>query len=153
MVFPPGVLRSVGVLRFEPAPAQLDTVSAAFVLQLKPGEWRRIAIRAACVPAASPYWGVRNYYRALLALRREHRATSNRGASLDGSNPVFGELAGRSLADLYMLMSDTEYGPYPFAGIPWFSTPFGRDGIITALFTLWLDPTIAKGVLRFLAAT
>ena len=74
-------------------------------------------------------------------------------AVVETSSERFNLWLRRSAADLRMLVSKTPYGEYPYAGVPWFSTPFGRDGIITALQTIWVDPRIARGVLEYLAAT
>jgi glycogen debranching enzyme len=69
------------------------------------------------------------------------------------SNQQFNDWLDRSRADIKMLTARTDTGLYPHAGVPWFSTAFGRDGIITALECLWLDPDIARGVLAYLAAS
>ena len=140
-------------LAFEPAPNRLDDAMALFELSLGPGQGARLVLRIACDMRSQGDTVARSFYTSLRAARRALRDSSGRAASLDSSNSLFNEMARRSVADLYMLITQTEHGPYPFAGIPWFSTPFGRDGLLTALFTLWIDPAIAQGVLRFLAAT
>jgi glycogen debranching enzyme len=73
--------------------------------------------------------------------------------NLASSSTIFNRWLDRSSADLQIMMTDTPNGTYPYAGIPWFSTPFGRDGIITAFEMLWLNPDVARGVLSFLAKT
>jgi len=69
------------------------------------------------------------------------------------SNLQFDTWIERSRADLNMLLTAGPCGSYPYAGVPWFSTPFGRDGIITALQCLWVFPSMARGVLSYLTAT
>jgi glycogen debranching enzyme len=138
-------------LNFDPPPKALSTGRAGYELSLKPRETRRIFVRYG-VADANEDWTGRIFYRQMRAARHALRESSARAASVDSSNSVFNEIVRRSVSDLYMLITDTPQGSYPYAGTPWFSTPFGRDGIITALMTLWLDPAIAKGVLGFLAA-
>jgi glycogen debranching enzyme len=72
---------------------------------------------------------------------------------LQSSNGQFNAWANRSLADIHMMITPLATGPYPYAGVPWFNTPFGRDGLITAWECLWMRPDIARGVLAYLAAT
>ncbi|GAB6845545.1 glycogen debranching enzyme [Methylorubrum rhodinum] len=95
----------------------------------------------------------RIFARAYRDNRRDLRGLTAGITTIISSNDQFNEGLCRATADLYMLATRTQEGLYPFAGIPWYSTVFGRDGIITAMMALWIDPNFGKGVLRFLAAT
>jgi len=72
-------------------------------------------------------------------------------ANIYTSNSQFNHWINRSKADLLSLLTETEYGYYPYAGVPWYNTAFGRDGIITAMEILWIAPSVARDVLIFLA--
>src|SRR5690606_17222991 len=72
--------------------------------------------------------------------------------AIETDNEQFNHWINRSRFDLISLMADTPYGKYPYAGVPWYNTAFGRDGIITALEVVWLVPDLARSVLQFLAA-
>ncbi len=136
-------------LNFDPPPARLTTGAAVYDLHLNPGEMQPIFLAVSCnrTDSLPP-----PFLRGLIAARREMRESTRKRTSVQTSNERFNEILCRSAADLEMLMTDTPQGRYPYAGIPWYSTTFGRDGLITALQMLWWSPEVARGVLRRLAA-
>jgi glycogen debranching enzyme len=137
-------------MHFEPQPAALDANRASYLVELPAGADFSFFIAANCNSNSASK--AQPFTRTLLSARREMQASRAGAASIVTTNEIFNEMLCRGAADLNMLTTDTPQGPYPYAGIPWFSTTFGRDGIITALQMLWLAPEIARGVLRRLAA-
>jgi glycogen debranching enzyme len=137
-------------LEFDPAPSELDETKAVYRMVLAPHESIPIFLLISCREAVEDR--PRPFLRGLLAAHRELRRETRQVASVETSNELFNEVLCRSAADLGMLMTETPQGRYPYAGIPWYSTTFGRDGLITAIEMLWCDPAMARGVLRRLAA-
>ena len=136
-------------LQFEPVPSLIGESVASYVVTLAPQERRAVFVTAAS-RGRLPQSAV-SFFRGLVGLKRELKSVTGGVTTVETSNSVVNEILCRSMADLYMLMTNTQDGLYPYAGIPWYSTTFGRDGIITAMQMLWIDPTIAAGVLRRLA--
>ena len=136
-------------LHFDPRPTRLAVNAATYQLELAPQATSALFVAASCNKPAT--LKPAPFFRGLLAHRREMRQSTAGATSIETSNNIFNEVLCQSMADLNMLMTDTPQGRYPYAGIPWYSTTFGRDGIITALQMLWVDPRVARGVLRRLA--
>jgi len=137
------------VLTFDPQPSELIACVASYAIDLDPGERHTLFAAVTCNGAAetppSPF------FNALISGARARKKASANAATVETSNDLFNQILCRSMADLRMLITETAQGPYPYAGIPWYSTTFGRDGIITAIQMLWCDPAIACGVLKRLA--
>jgi glycogen debranching enzyme len=137
------------VIAFDPAPTTLNPKSAYYRFSLEPGQIKPIFLSCNCDHEAEPKPAA--FLRGLHAARHELRRSTRNAATVETANDIFNEVLCRSMADLCMLVTATPEGPYPYAGIPWYSTTFGRDGIVTALQMLWFQPNIARGVLRRLA--
>jgi glycogen debranching enzyme len=142
------VWRSV-VLSFSEAPGRLAEGHATFDVALDGrARWTlHVEVGKAHVEPSPT-----RYREAATHARWNLRVNRRRGARVRASGRLFQAWIDKSGADLALLTTELDTGPYPYAGIPWFSTPFGRDAVVTALQTLWLDPALARGVLAFLAA-
>ncbi|HLH01382.1 MAG TPA: amylo-alpha-1,6-glucosidase [Bryobacteraceae bacterium] len=135
-----------------PAPSSVSENGFNIPITLEPHQDLALSLTITCESNGSERTAT-GYDRALAAITEERTKDPLAQVDIYTSNEQFNDWLNRSVADLQMLVSNTAFGPYPYAGVPWFSTVFGRDGLITALETLWIAPALAKGVLAYLAAT
>jgi glycogen debranching enzyme len=135
----------------DPEPLKITPSSLQFLAALGPGKSTTFHLSVDCNPAS--HRRSVGYERAMSGAKTELKAASSNLCRISSSNDRFTSWVRRSLADVEMMTMGNPETNYPYAGVPWFSTVFGRDGIITAMQMLWIAPQIAKGVLQFLAAT
>ena len=146
-----GVTRRTRVT-FDPPPQSLAGRQARYHLSLAPRQSVTLLVAVACeLGAEAPPPATHEH--ALAALTAELGSAAFSRCRIQATSDDLDEWLHRSISDLQMMITETPDGPYPYAGVPWFSTPFGRDGILTAMEVLWIAPEIARGVLGFLAAT
>jgi glycogen debranching enzyme len=146
-----GVIRRTR-FEFSPRPASLNAQEARFQFTLKPGGETSLFVLIACEHGMEKPDPV-SFPVAFASLTTPANGTQQQDCRIATSSESFDAWLNRSSADLRTLVEGNPEGPYPYAGVPWFSTVFGRDGIITALECLWLAPSFAQGVLSYLAQT
>jgi glycogen debranching enzyme len=139
-------------LECRPAPDRIDEDAMYFRLRLGSRAEKTLALAIGCTTGAERLH-IQPYEEAIGNAEASSWVGRNLLCGIETSNDRFNSWLRTSAADLGMMLTPTRHGVYPYAGVPWFDTPFGRDGIITALETLWLWPDIARGVLSFLAQT
>jgi len=146
-----GVVRRTR-LQFTPRPALLDATRAQFHVALLPKRTAVFYLAIACEREAETNL-VLQFDQARSASSANLNAQKAQVCRIEASNGQFSAWVKRAASDLHMMTTMLPMGPYPYAGVPWFNTPFGRDGLITALECLWLEPSLARGVLAYLAST
>jgi len=143
-----GILRQ-SCVHCNPPPTRLSASEVVFGATLRPKQELTFHVIVSCDPA-TPDPPI-DWETAFVTAKEELKSDTPGAWRIQSSNEQFNDWIGRSLADLQMMIHGNPETGYPYAGVPWFSTVFGRDGIITALECLWLAPSMAKGVLQFLA--
>lgn len=146
-----GVTR-VTRLDFAPTPDERSGDRVVFSLALAAKQSRELFVTVTCESPGAPRGSV-SFSEANAAATSALERLKAGECRVSTSHELFDEWLERSLSGLRMMITETPHGLFPYAGVPWYSTPFGRDALITALEVLWIQPELARGVLRFLAAT
>jgi len=85
-------------------------------------------------------------------LRHSYEEWLKSATCIESDNDVFNLVLQRSVRDLRALHTRTRYGDIVVGGVPWYSTPFGRDALISCYETLMFKPELARDSLLLLAS-
>jgi glycogen debranching enzyme len=144
-------------IEFQPAPVfsaghrdQGGSVIASWRSPLGPGEQRQIAWSVHAT--REPVQTVHALDPEALDPARAHADWLSKNAAIETDHELINQVVRRSLDDLCLLEStDLDGDRFIAAGVPWFSTLFGRDSLITSLQAIAFAPRLAVQTLEILA--
>lgn len=138
-------------LTFEPQPHNIKQRQVRYNFSLNPKEKIPLSICLKVDIQGYPDPKVPPLEDIPVRCRKEASRWKRRGCAIFSNNELFNEWINRSIRDIYLLTTSTSWGNIPYAGIPWYVAPFGRDSIITALQSLPFIPHLAEDTIEFLA--
>jgi glycogen debranching enzyme len=137
-------------LEFFPAPPRLSSDSATWLFTLAPREEKSLNITVTCQGESREPQSI-SFDESMHKSVQEQQEMRSQFCSMTSSHAAFNRWLSRSASDVQLMIRGNPEGAYPYAGVPWFSTVFGRDALVTAMQCLWAAPWIAESVLKYLA--
>jgi glycogen debranching enzyme len=152
---------------FDPAPSRISGHTARWELDLQPRKQARItstivtqALSKHSLPSSFTSTSIAPPWMSEDEKVEEHEEKLHLGLTsweqnctkFKSSNEIFNTMLRTSLLDFYSLQIPEGPNRAIAAGVPWFAALFGRDSLISSFQTLALNPSLAAGTLRSLAA-
>lgn len=135
-------------------PSSLSGYTAVWQLELDSHETQKLGYRLQMFTnnrATSSVSTPVNLVQARSAELSEQQEWRTHVTQIHSDKNTFNRVIERAEQDVYLLRQSFGKGKVLSAGVPWFSTLFGRDSIIAASQILMLDSTIARETLKVLA--
>jgi glycogen debranching enzyme len=145
-----GVVRT-STLLFDPAPAQIDGAAVTYRLTLTPRDRLELSLVVIANLEPAPLPRPLTFFEAARRRRAPVERLEQEAVRVRTNHDLMDHWLVRARQDVHLLLTETPDGFVPYAGIPWYVAPFGRDALITAFQLLPFEPEIARGTLRYLA--
>lgn len=135
------------------SPTKIENNKVVYEFKLEPASKKIIKYRIDLKSTANlpKKFVAEDFNQALDMVLADEKKLYEKSSCFMADNADFNEMIQRGHKDINMLITKANYGNYIAAGIPWYTTLFGRDSLIAARQCLMLNPDFAKNVLQTLA--